>query len=130
VLFDRVARGVRLTAAGDAAFGPARAAIAAAEQMRDAVRQGAAGLRGRLSVGFICSVIADLLPRVVSPFRQAYPRVELALDEMCSVEIVRAIGARRLDIGLRLPVMDATPVAIDVIENDVMVAVLARNDVL
>lgn len=130
-LFDRDPRGVRLTAAGQAALGPARAALAAAEQVRDAVRQGAAGLRGRLSVGFIGSAIGDLLPRIVSPFRQAYPQVELALEEMNSVEIVRAIAARRLDIGLvRLPVMDSAPVIIDVIERDVLVAVIPRVDVL
>ncbi|MFY7837169.1 MAG: LysR substrate-binding domain-containing protein [Novosphingobium sp.] len=130
-LFDRDPRGVRLTAAGQAALGPARIALAAAEQVREAVRQGAAGLRGRLSVGFIGSAIGDLLPRIVSPFRQAYPEVELALEEMNSVEIVRAIAARRLDIGLvRLPVMDSTPVTIDVIERDALVAVLPLDDVL
>lgn len=130
-LFERDPRGVRLTTAGLAAVAPAREALAAAEKVREAVRQGAAGLRGRLSVGFIGSAIGELLPRIVSPFRQAYPEVELALEEMNSVEIVRAIAARRLDIGLvRLPVMDSAPVAIDVIETDELVAVLPDSDVL
>lgn len=130
-LFERDPRGVRLTTAGLAAVAPAREALAAAEKVREAVRQGAAGLRGRLSVGFIGSAIGELLPRIVSPFRQAYPDVELALEEMNSVEIVRAIAARRLDVGLvRLPVMDSAPVAIDVIETDELVAVLPVSDVL
>lgn len=130
-LFERDPRGVRLTTAGLAAVAPAREALAAAEKVREAVRQGAAGLRGRLSVGFIGSAIGELLPRIVSPFRQAYPDVELALEEMNSVEIVRAIAARRLDVGLvRLPVMDSAPVAIDVIETDELVAVLPASDVL
>lgn len=130
-LFERDPRGVRLTTAGLAAIAPAREALAAAEKVRDAVRQGAAGLRGRLSIGFIGSAIGELLPRIVSPFRQAYPEVELALEEMNSVEIVRAIAARRLDVGLvRLPVMDSAPVAIDVIETDDLVAALPATDVL
>lgn len=130
-LFERDPRGVRLTTAGLAAVGPAREALAAADKVREAVRQGAAGLRGRLSIGFIGSAIGELLPRMVTPFRQAYPEVELALEEMNSVEIVRAIAARRLDIGLvRLPVMDSAPVAIDVIETDELVAVLPASDVL
>ncbi|MBF9149781.1 LysR substrate-binding domain-containing protein [Novosphingobium jiangmenense] len=130
-LFERDPRGVRLTTAGLAAIAPAREALAAAEKVREAVRQGAAGLRGRLSVGFIGSAIGDLLPRIVPPFRKAYPEVELALEELNSVEIVRAIAARRLDIGLvRLPVMDSAPVAIDVIEEDELVAVLPASDVL
>lgn len=130
-LFERDPRGVRLTAAGLAAVGPAREALAAAEKVRDAVRQGAAGRRGRLSIGFIGSAIGDLLPRIISPFRRAYPEVELGLEEMNSVEIVRAIAGRRLDIGLvRLPVMDAAPVAIDVVETDHLIAVLPATDVL
>lgn len=130
-LFERDPRGVRLTAAGLAAVGPAREALASAEKVREAVRQGAVGRRGRLSIGFIGSAIGELLPRIVSPFREAYPEVELALQEMNSVEIVRAIATRRLDVGLvRLPVMDSTPVAIDVIETDELVAVLPVSDVL
>lgn len=130
-LFERDSRGVRLTTAGLAAVNPAREALAAAEKVREAVRQGAAGLRGRLSIGFIGSAIGELMPRIVSPFRHAYPEVELALEEMNSVEIVRAIAGRRLDIGLvRLPVMDSAPVAIDVIETDELVAVLPASDVL
>jgi len=130
-LFDRDPRGARLTAAGQAALGPAREALAAADQVREAVRQGSAGLSGRLSIGFIGSANGHLLPRIVSPFRQAYPQVELSLEEMSSVDIVRGIAARRLDVGLvRLPVMDAAPVSIDVIERDVLVAALPRSDVL
>ena len=130
-LFDRDARGARLTAAGQAALGPAREALAAADQMRQAVRQGAAGLSGRLAVGFIGSAIGELLPRIVSPFRQAYPQVELSLEELNSVDIVRGIAARRLDVGLvRLPVMDSAPVRIDVIERDVLVAAMPRDDLL
>lgn len=130
-LFERDPRGVRLTTAGLAAVTPAREALAAAEKVREAVRQGAAGLRGRLSIGFIGSAIGELMPRIVSPFRHAYPEVELALEEMNSVEIVRAIAGRRLDIGLvRLPVMDSAPVSIDVIETDELVAVLPVSDVL
>lgn len=130
-LFDRDPRGVRLTAAGQAALLPARDALAAAEAVREAVRQGAAGMRGRLAIGFIGSAIGELLPRIIPPFRAAFPKVELALEEMNSVEIVRAITARRIDIGLvRLPVMDTSPVAIDVIEQDVLVAAIPREDAL
>jgi DNA-binding transcriptional LysR family regulator len=130
-LFDRDARGARLTAAGQAALAPAREALAAADQMRQAVRQGAAGLSGRLAVGFIGSAIGELLPRIVSPFQQAYPQVELSLEELNSVDIVRGIAVRRLDVGLvRLPVMDSAPVRIDVIERDVLVAAMPRDDLL
>lgn len=123
-LFERDPRGVRLTAAGLAALGPARAALGAAEQVREAARQGAQGLRGRLVVGFIGSAVG-LLPRIVSPFRAAFPEVELVLEEMNSVEIVRAIRAYKTDVGLvRLPLVDGAGMAVDVMERDALVAAL------
>ena len=122
-LFERGARGVRLTAAGAGIVDAVHAALAAAEDVRALARQGAAGVTGRLSIGFIGSATGELLPRIVSPFRDAYPDVELALEEMNSVEIVRAIAARRIDVGLvRLPVMDSAEVAIHVAERDELFA--------
>ena len=123
-LFERDPRGVRLTPAGLAALGPARAALGAAEQVREAARQGAQGLRGRLVVGFIGSAVG-LLPRIVSPFREAFPEVELVLEEMNSVEVVRAIRAYKADVGLvRLPLVDGAGMAVEVMERDVLVAAL------
>ena len=130
-LFRRDPRGVRLTEAGLAALPPARAALAQAEQVREAVRQGAAGMRGRLVIAFIGSAIGDLLQRIVSPFREAFPHVELVLEEMNSVEIVRAIAGRKVDVGLiRLPVMDASPVAIEEIERDELMVALPAGPAL
>jgi DNA-binding transcriptional LysR family regulator len=129
MLFVREPRGVRLTAAGAAALPSARAVLAAAEAFRTSVRQGAAGLSGRLSIGFIGSAIGHLLPSLVSPFRTAYPQVELALEELSSAEIVAAIAARRLDLGLvRLPLMDAAAVTTTVIERDELVVALPVSD--
>lgn len=130
-LFVRDPRGVRLTEAGRAALVPARAALAAADHVREAVRQGAAGLQGRLAVGFIGSAIGELLPKIVSPFRQAYPQVELLLEEMNSVDIVQAIAAGRSDVGLvRLPVLDTAQVEIEVIERDELVVAMRADDPL
>lgn len=124
-LFDRVARGVRLTAAGQAALQPARDALARVERVREAVRLGALGETGRLSVGFVGSAVAHCLPRVITLFRQRYPQVELDLQEMTTVAIADAIAARRLDVGLvRLPVMNRGRFEIRVIEPDVLVAAL------
>lgn len=130
-LFEREPRGVRLTEAGQAALGPARDVVELVEQVRGAVREGAAGRRGRLTVGFIGSAIGQLLPKIISPFLRDFPEVELAFEELNSVQILRGIAARQVDIGLvRLPVMDSSPVNIDVIERDVLVAALPSEDSL
>jgi DNA-binding transcriptional LysR family regulator len=124
-LFERTPKGVLLTAAGEAALPSARAAIEQAEAVRESVRFGATGMLGRLRIGYVGSAVCDLLPRMVSAFREAYPLVELMLAEMTSVDIVQEIASGRLDVGLvRLPVIDGTPVNIDLVETDTLVAAL------
>jgi len=124
-LFVRHSRGASLTEAGQAALTSARAVIAQVDSVREAVRQGATGLRGRLVIGFVGSAVSELLPRIVTRFRADYPMVDLVLEEMKSVEILQAIAAQTVHVGfVRLPVMDATQVAIDVIERDTLVVAL------
>ena len=125
VLFDRGPRGVRLTEAGMAALAPARAALAGAELVREAVRLGARGETGRLTVGFVGSAISERLPRIIPLFRQRFPLVELVLQEMTSVEIAQSLDARQLDVGLvRLPIMSRAPLDIQIVESDVLAAAL------
>lgn len=124
-LFDRDRRGVRLTRAGELALGPAREAIARAEQMRETVRMGERGEAGRLTIGFVGSAVAECLPRIIPRFRSRYPEVELDLHEMTTVEIADQIVSGRLDVGLvRLPVMSRAMLDIQVIEADQLVAAL------
>jgi DNA-binding transcriptional LysR family regulator len=128
-LFHRDARGVRLTEAGQAVLSPARATLAHAAQVTEAARLASEGMRGRLTIWFVGSAISGLLPRLISPFRASFPEVDLALEERNSVEIVRAISARQIDIGIvRLPVMESAPVAIDVIERDELIVALPARD--
>ena len=73
---------------------------AQAQLVRDAVSQGGKGELGRLRVGFVGSAVSERLPRIISAYRQQFPRVELELQETTSAEIVEAIEARKFDVGL------------------------------
>jgi DNA-binding transcriptional LysR family regulator len=130
-LFLRGARGVTLTPAGEAALEPARAALAQAEQVRQSVRDGGAGERGRLRVGFVGSAIYALLPRLIPVFRRRYPQVDLVLEEATSIEIARRIHARQLDVGLiRLPLLELTQLDATVVESDELVAAIPTSNPL
>lgn len=130
-LFDRGARGVRLTTAGRAALGPAREVLAQAELVRSAVQEGLQGQRGRLSVAFVGSAVSEVLPRLIPAFRAAYPNVDLALEELTSAEIARGIAAHEFDVGLvRLPLMERHSLDVDVIEHDVLVAAVPVSNPL
>lgn len=127
-LFEREPRGVRLTDAGRAALPTARAAIEQAALLRDVVRQGAMGESGSISVGFVGSAISAALPRIIPAFRARYPQVDLRLEEMTSVSIAEALGARKLDVGLvRLPLIRPDELSVALIERDELVAAVLAS---
>jgi DNA-binding transcriptional LysR family regulator len=118
-LFTRSARGVSLTAAGEAALEPARAALNQAELVRQAVQEGADGERGRIRIGFVNSAMYGLLPGLIPRFRQRYPHVAFVLEEGDSRVIARRIASRQLDVGfVRLPLLDQAEIEATVLESD------------
>jgi DNA-binding transcriptional LysR family regulator len=127
-LFARSARGVTLTAAGRASLDMARATLAQADRFREAAREGAAGERGRLRVGFVGSATFELLPRLIAEYRRRYPAVELVLEEATSAEIARKLAAAELDVGLvRLPLLQIAAVDTQVIDPDELYAALPEG---
>jgi DNA-binding transcriptional LysR family regulator len=127
-LFVRGTRGVTLTPAGRAWRAAARATLDQAERFRETAREGAAGERGRLRIGFIGSATFELLPRIIPEYRRRYPAVELVLEEATSVEIVRKLIAGELDVGLvRLPLMEVAAVDTMVIDPDEMHVALPQG---
>lgn len=124
-LFVRGARGVTLTPAGRASLDMARATLSQADRFREVVREGAAGERGRLRVGFVGSATFEILPRIIPEYRRLHPGVELVLQEATSVEIGRKLAAGELDVGLvRLPLMETAAIDTEVIDPDELHAAL------
>lgn len=99
-LFDRLPRGVRLSAAGKVFLEDARLVL---QQVSDAtVRAGrvARGLAGTLRVGFTESASwHGVVPASFRRFRQGQPDAELQLNPMSSLEQVQAVRSGRLDAG-------------------------------
>ncbi|MEU9554203.1 LysR family transcriptional regulator [Streptomyces fumanus] len=99
-LFDRSARAVTLTAAGEAALGPARAALAAAGAMGQAVGEVTDLIRGRLTVGMVVGCTVTPLFDALAAFHRAHPGVEIALLEDNSDRLVDGVRAGSLDLAL------------------------------
>ena len=130
-LFVRGTRGVTLTAAGRASLDAAQAALTQAERFREAAREGAAGARGQLRVGFVGSATFELLPRIVPEYRRRFPAVELILSEATSQNIARRLVTGELDVGLlRLPLMEVLPVETTCVDADELHAALPADSTL
>ncbi|MGC4250501.1 MAG: LysR substrate-binding domain-containing protein [Sphingobium sp.] len=127
-LFVRGSRGVTLTPAGRAALDIAREALVQVDRFREVVREGAAGERGRLRVGFVGSATFELLPAIIPQYRRLYPQVELLLEEAVTVELSRKLVSGALDVALvRLPLMEVAAIDVEIIDRDELHAALPES---
>ena len=100
-LFERVPRGVELTAAGHAFLPEARLVLAHAERARRTAQRAAQGEVGRLRVGFVeAASDSAVLPDVLGFFRMHLPHIGLSLFEMDPLQQAEALRDARIDLGL------------------------------
>ncbi|QUI29630.1 LysR family transcriptional regulator [Streptomyces alfalfae] len=99
-LFDRSARTATLTVAGKAALEHARAALAAAGAVGQAVSDVTDLIRGQLTVGMVIGCTLTPLFDALSVFHRAHPGVELSLLEDNSDRLVEGVRASTVDLAL------------------------------
>lgn len=127
-LFERTTRHVRLTPAGTAARDEIEKALFHFEQAKRYALQTVNGVRGRIAIGSVGSATLSLIPRLIPPFRQAYPSAELALSEHPTNLILQMVEEGKLDIGLvRSPVMGNYRVNTLELEKDHLIAVVPHS---
>ncbi|SDO19615.1 DNA-binding transcriptional regulator, LysR family [Streptomyces sp. cf386] len=99
-LFDRSARTATLTLAGKAALEHARAALAAAGAVGQAVGEVTDLIRGRLTVGMVIGCTVTSLFDALAAFHRAHPGVEISLLEDNSDLLVERVRAGTIDLAL------------------------------
>lgn len=99
-LFDRTARGVFPTAAGEAFLARARRALAEMSGAVSDAGRAARGETGRLRLGFIGSSLLELLPSLLGRFIRERPDVRLGLYEMSTCQSAAALLDGELDISI------------------------------
>lgn len=123
-LLERSTRHVRLTPAGQQYVQHARAALAQLDDGAAAALRAASGEVGELRLSFTLMSALTVLPRVVTRFQRAYPRVRLVVTPGGSTEQLDAIRAGRCDIGFMAFKRDAKPLESLVVARAALVAVL------
>ena len=98
-LFDRTTHRVSLTGAGEAFVPAARAALRAAEQARAAVDVVQGQLRGRITVGTMQGVWADL-HRPLAALRAEHPGVLVRLRQAAVADIRQALREGTVDLAV------------------------------
>lgn len=131
-LLDRAARRVKPTEIGAAVLADARAALAAAERIAQAVDEFTGLLRGQVRVGLISGAAVeefDFAP-VLSAFHNDHPQVGISLTEDTSERMLAALMRGDLDIAL-IGLTDAEldpGIGTDIVLDTPLVAAVAAHD--
>ena len=122
-LFERLPRGVKLTAAGKQFLQDARRILQEVNEAAGRAGRVARGLSGTLRVGFAENASwRGVVPDSFRRFREQQPDAELQLQPAASLELLEAIRSGRLDAGFvnfmpkSDPELDQLPVAIQHVE--------------
>jgi DNA-binding transcriptional LysR family regulator len=99
-LFERHARGLRPTAAGESLLRHARQVFAQLEQMHADLAPYASGLTAQVTVFANTNAINCFLPEDLGDFLRAHPHIRVSLEEQPSPAIVGAVAAGQVDIGV------------------------------
>lgn len=123
VLFDRLPRGMRLTAAGEVLLRHAER-IYAAERAAESELSELSGLRaGRLSIGASTTIGSYLIPSVFGAFQRAHPEVRLELEIANTTVIQAMVSDGRIDLGLTEGNVPSEQFTVEVVHYDELVAV-------
>lgn len=121
-LFDRTARGVRLTVYGETMLRHARAIIANVREAHDEVAALKQGIGGRVRVGAGPSWQRSVLPAAIAAFRTGWPNVHLEIVGGMDDQLKARLRAGDLDIVL------AAMAAPSPLEPDLMGHALIEDD--
>jgi DNA-binding transcriptional LysR family regulator len=99
-LFERLSRGVKLSAAGKLFLEDARRILQQVDEATIRARRVASGQSGTLRVGFVESISwHGVVPDSFRQFRERHPDAELQLRPLSSLQQIDAIGSGQLDAG-------------------------------
>ena len=127
-LFDRKARPLRLTPAGQFFQAQAQLVMDRLAEARAATARIAHGQRRWFGIGFVPSTLYGALPEVIRRFREAQPELEVGLLELTTVQQIDALKAGRIDVGFgRMRFEEDERIAAEVVREEALVVALPAD---
>lgn len=125
-LLQRLPRGVRVTEAGGVLFEEARALLARAERLREAVQRAARGEQGHIAIGFTSSAaLHPFVPNLLRRYRDILPGITTQLEEAGSGELMDALLEQRLDAAfVRSPANGIPGLSVEPVLSEPMIVAL------
>lgn len=112
LIFDRRTKPVKITEVGSQILEQAYSIVSEANRMQDIVDQFKGYIGGELRLGIIPTIMPTLLPMFLHNFTKKYPKVELAIEELNTEDILTKLHKGHLDCAIA-----ATPLNDDKIKE-------------
>ena len=100
ILFDRSKKPVMTTQMGNKIIEQAKVVLKEMEQINVLIDSQKEEVSGELRLGIIPTISPYLLPLFLANFSEAYPKVQLVIEELLSDEILQKLDQDLLDIGI------------------------------
>src|SRR6185503_8717930 len=98
-LFEKLGSRVRLSRAGEAIIGEARAIVQGVRHLRDMAAETETGVGGMLTVGASTTPGNYVLPRLLGEFERMYPAARTTLVIGNSSRVMERLLANQVDLG-------------------------------
>lgn len=129
-VFERQARGVRITPVGQAVLSRIQLVLAGVNSLSAIVPDIRMGVTDHLRLLASSAAIAEFLPERLARFIAAHPHVQVEVEELSSTDIVRAVIERRGNIGALWGNVDTRGLIAAPLGEDELVLVVPRDHLL
>lgn len=99
-LFDRSRQPVAVTPAGEGVIRQAREVLLQAERIREVIEEEKQSFAGTFRLGILPTIAPYLLPRFFPQLMNKYPRLDIRVAEMKTVDIRKALQEGEIDAGI------------------------------
>jgi LysR family hydrogen peroxide-inducible transcriptional activator len=123
-LFERLGRSIRMTAFGEALMAPALSILQQVTMAENSLANLFEGVRGRLRVGVIPTILPYWIAPRIGNFREAFPDVDLHLVEDSTLRLVEQLQSGDLDLAVAsLPVKNPDLICSELFREPLLLAV-------
>jgi len=123
----RTKRQVQLTEAGQVLLRAAYPILAQLDQAVYNTQRAGRGETGTLNIGFTSTVVYDVLPAILSQYRQHFPQVNLVLQELTTTQQEEALQNHRIEVGFCHPPIKDASLQLESISQEPLVVALPQT---
>lgn len=126
-LFERTAKGVTLTQAGELLLQESLNIQSLVEQAVERTQRAGQGKLGRIDVGIFGSGILDTIPKLLLRFRTAYPDVNIVLHTLNKTEQIEALRQHRITIGFNRMLEPVADLRIELVQTEPLLVAMPEG---